>query len=56
MCNSAKLLRRLHQDFSGISLNRSDVKGHRQLGSTACPGTALYNKIDTILGKARNGC
>jgi hypothetical protein len=56
MCNAAKLLRRLHQDFSGISLNRTDVKGHRQLGSTACPGTALYNKIDTILAKARNGC
>jgi hypothetical protein len=56
MCNAAKLLRRLHQDFSGISLNRTDVKGHRQLGSTACPGTALFNKIDTILAKARNGC
>jgi hypothetical protein len=56
MCNAAKLLRRLHEDFAGISLNRTDVKGHRQLGSTSCPGTALYNRIDKILRKARGGC
>ncbi|MDQ3335418.1 MAG: N-acetylmuramoyl-L-alanine amidase [Myxococcota bacterium] len=56
MCNTAKLLRRLHEDFSGISLNRTDVKGHRQLGSTSCPGNALYSRIDKILRKARNGC
>lgn len=56
MCQAAKLLRRLHEDFSGISLNRTDVKGHRQYGGTACPGTALYNRIDKILRKARNGC
>jgi hypothetical protein len=56
MCNAAKLLRRLHEDFSGISLNRTDVKGHRQLGQTSCPGTALYNRIDKILRKARGGC
>lgn len=56
MCNIAKLLRRLHEDFGGISLNRTDVKGHRQLGSTSCPGTALYNRIDKILRKARGGC
>jgi len=56
MCNTAKLLRRLHEDFGGISLNRTDVKGHRQLGSTSCPGAALYNRIDKILRKARGGC
>ncbi len=56
MCNAAKLLRRLHEDFGGIALNRTDVKGHRQLGSTSCPGTALYNRIDKILRKARGGC
>lgn len=56
MCQAAKLLRRLHDDFSGISLNRTDVKGHRQYGGTTCPGDALYSKIDTILTKARNGC
>ena len=56
MCQTAKLLRRLHEDFGGISLNRSDVKGHRQLGSTSCPGNALYARIDKILRKSRNGC
>ena len=56
MCNAARLLRRLHIDFGGISLNRTDVKGHRQQGATSCPGNALYNKIDTIVSKARNGC
>jgi hypothetical protein len=56
MCNTAKLLRRLHEDFAGVALNRTDVKGHRQYGSTSCPGTALYNRIDKILRKARGGC
>jgi len=56
MCQAAKLLRRLHEDFSGISLNRTDVKGHRQYGGTSCPGDALYARIDKILNKARNGC
>jgi hypothetical protein len=56
MCNTAKLLRRLHEDFGAIALNRTDVKGHRQFGGTACPGTALYNRIDKILRKARGGC
>jgi hypothetical protein len=56
MCQAAKLLRRLHEDFSGISLNRTDVKGHRQYGETSCPGDALYARIDKILLKARNGC
>jgi hypothetical protein len=56
MCQVAKLLRRLRMDFPGIQLNRSDVKGHRQYGGTSCPGTALYNRIDLILSKSRNGC
>ena len=56
MCSAARLLRRLSMDFSGVDLKRSDVKGHRQYGGTVCPGTALYNRIDTILSKARNGC
>ena len=56
MCQGAKLLRRLHEDFGGLSLNRTDVKGHRQYGGTSCPGDALYNRIETILSKARNGC
>jgi len=56
MCQAAKLLRRLHEDFGGVSLNRTDVKGHRQFGGTSCPGDALMARIDKILRKARNGC
>jgi hypothetical protein len=56
MCQAAKLLRRLHEDFGGVSLNRTDVKGHRQFGGTSCPGDALMARIDLILRKARNGC
>ncbi len=55
-CSAAKLLRRLHEDYRGIELRRTDVKGHRQFGGTSCPGTALYNRIDDILRKARGGC
>ena len=55
-CSAAKLLRRLHQDYAGLALTRTDVRGHRQYGGTSCPGTALYNRIDDILRKARNGC
>ncbi len=56
MCESAKLLRRLSSDFTAVDLNRTDVKGHRQYGGTACPGDALYARIDAILRKARGGC
>lgn len=56
MCQIAKLVRRLHEDFSGIALNRTDIKGHRQQGSTECPGNALYSRIDKIVRKAKNGC
>lgn len=55
-CNTARLLRRLHIDHPSLALNRSDVRGHRQYGGTACPGNALYNRIDAILIKSRNGC
>ncbi|MDQ3299510.1 MAG: peptidoglycan recognition protein [Myxococcota bacterium] len=56
MCQAARLLRRLHEDYGGIALNRTDVKGHRQFGGTSCPGGALYSRIDKILRKARGGC
>jgi hypothetical protein len=55
MCNTAKLLRRLNVAY-GISLARSNVRGHRQYGGTACPGNVLYGQIDAILRKARSGC
>jgi hypothetical protein len=56
MCSAARLLRRLHMDHPSLTLYRSDVKGHRQYGGTACPGSSLYNRIDLILSKSRNGC
>jgi hypothetical protein len=55
MCNTAKLLRRLREAY-GISLARSNVRGHRQYGGTTCPGNALYAQIDAILRKATSGC
>lgn len=55
-CSAARLLRRLHMDYPAIALTRSDVKGHRQYGGTACPGTALYGRIDDILRKSLRGC
>jgi hypothetical protein len=55
MCNTAKLLRRLNVAY-GISLARSNVRGHRQYAGTACPGNALYGQIDAILRKASRGC
>lgn len=56
LCNTAKLLSQLHRDHPALGLTRTDVKGHRQYGSTECPGTALYNQIDDIIRKAAGGC
>lgn len=57
-CNAAKLLRWLHNRFPALHLDRSDVKGHRQIGTTAtaCPGNALYNQIDGIVQMSKQGC
>jgi hypothetical protein len=55
LCSAAKLLRRLKEAF-GISLARTNIKGHRQYGGTVCPGDALYNQINAILRKANSGC
>lgn len=49
---AAKLLKRLHRLYP-ISLDRRDVKGHRQFGSTACPGNALYGQLDGLVRLAR---
>jgi hypothetical protein len=56
MCNTAKLLAWLDVHRPAIALNRSDIKGHRQYGDTACPGTALYNQLDRLVRWSRNGC
>jgi hypothetical protein len=40
-----------------ITLDRSKVQGHRQVGSTstACPGDALYNRLTSLIDRARTG-
>ena len=37
-----------------IDLDRTHVKTHREQGSTDCPGTALHNRVNTILEIARD--
>jgi hypothetical protein len=50
---AATVMRALSSQY-GIALNRNKVKGHRQVGntSTACPGGALYNYLDTLVAQA----
>jgi N-acetylmuramoyl-L-alanine amidase-like protein/VCBS repeat protein len=57
LCAAGELFRWIHQVAPGVSLNRTDVKGHRQYGGgTECPGDKLYGQIDAILARAKNGC
>jgi hypothetical protein len=41
----------------GITLDRAQVKGHRQVGSTStsCPGDALYARLGDLVALARSG-
>jgi hypothetical protein len=41
----------------GISLDRNKVQGHRQVGSTdtSCPGDALYDRLSSLIERARSG-
>jgi len=39
----------------GIPLDRSRVRGHREWGSTACPGNSLYPTLQRILDLAGGG-
>ncbi len=36
-----------------LELQSADLKGHRDFNSTACPGTALYRRLDEIRTTAR---
>ncbi len=60
VCRGGQLLAFLRRNHSSITLDRQDVKGHRQYGAagggTSCPGDALYRQLDEIIAKARNGC
>lgn len=48
---AARVLGALARDY-GITLNRTQVKGHRERGSTACPGDALYARLGALLDEA----
>jgi hypothetical protein len=52
----AQIVRWLSDTF-GITLNRQNVKGHREVGttSTECPGNALYPRIQRIIDEALGG-
>jgi hypothetical protein len=56
---AGKLIRHLSEKYS-ISPSASNVKGHRDQGSTACPGDHLYAQIGRIIrhskGEADVGC
>lgn len=41
----------------GIDLDRENVKGHRQVGSTqtSCPGNALYGELQTLIDLSLGG-
>ena len=36
----------------GVVLDDAHVVGHRDLAATACPGDALYERLEEIIGKA----
>jgi hypothetical protein len=46
-----QIVRWLSDTFS-IPLNRDVIKGHRQYGSTGCPGDALYPRLQRIIDEA----
>ena len=49
----AKIIKAMSRTY-GIALNRTKIKGHRQVGTTetTCPGDALYNRLQTLIDKA----
>ena len=49
--STAMLLAMLSATF-GVEPDRTHIVGHRDLMATACPGEALYERMDEILGKA----
>ncbi len=48
---TAMLLAVLSAAF-GVALDGEHVVGHRDLDATACPGDALYERLEEIIGKA----
>lgn len=52
---AARIMRALSSEY-GITLNRTNVKGHRQVGqtSTECPGQRLYNRLQELVDLAKS--
>lgn len=52
---AARIMRALSTEY-GITLNRTNVKGHRQVGqtSTECPGQRLYNRLQELIDIAKS--
>jgi hypothetical protein len=59
LMSAGKLIRHLSGKY-GISPSATTVKGHRDQGSTACPGNHLYAELDQIIrhstGEADTDC
>ncbi|MCA2977606.1 MAG: N-acetylmuramoyl-L-alanine amidase [Myxococcaceae bacterium] len=55
MCAGAGFLAWLHATYN-VPLNRTAMKGHREYGQTACPGDALFGRLNELVMLASNGC
>ena len=42
-------------DRHGVAVTRTAIKGHRQYGSTTCPGDALQAQLDAVVARAAAG-
>ncbi len=51
MSAAARIMGALARGY-GISLSRTTVKGHRELGNTDCPGDALDARLDELVAAA----
>ena len=40
----------------GITLNRTNIKGHREWGSTECPGQKVFDRLDALVEQAATTC
>lgn len=49
-----KLLQQLCKKYN-IPIDRKHILGHREVGSTACPGANLFNQLDSIVAQAAGG-
>lgn len=48
----AQLAADLSNRYNWGPLTRNNVRGHREFGSTECPGPYLYSKLDAIVARA----